>query len=173
MLSYAGIGSRNCPKEIQVLIVKVAYWLSKKKYVLRSGAAKGSDNAFEFGCDKANGEKEIYLPWKGFNGSSSKLILENPKATEISKKYHTNFNHLKQAAKKLISRDSHQILGLDLESPVEFVICYTKDGKGEGGTGQALRIAKDYNIPIFDFGKYRTIDECKKQFKIFAEKFIK
>lgn len=30
------------------------------------------------------------------------------------------------------------------------VICWTKEGKRGGGTGQALRIAQHFYIPIFD-----------------------
>ena len=32
----------------------------------------------------------------------------------------------------------------------KFVICWTKNGKGTGGTGQAIRIAKGFGIPVFD-----------------------
>lgn len=49
-----------------------------------------------------------------------------------------------------MSRNSYQVLEKDLNTPVEFVLCWTKDGKASGGTGQAMRIAKDKNIPIFN-----------------------
>lgn len=51
---------------------------------------------------------------------------------------------------KLHARNCYQVLGADLRTPTQFVICWTPRGSGEGGTGQALRIAKAYNIPIFD-----------------------
>lgn len=60
------------------------------------------------------------------------------------------------------ARNSHQILGWDLETPTNFVVCYTK-----GGTGQAIRIANHYNIPVFDVGAYDTIDEVKIYLKDF------
>ena len=47
-----------------------------------------------------------------------------------------------------------------------------KGGKGNGGTGQALRIAKDYNIPIFDCGKYSDVRECAKELKRFLDKIL-
>ena len=34
--------------------------------------------------------------------------------------------------------------------PSNFVVCYTPDGKASGGTGQAIRIAEYYNIPIYN-----------------------
>jgi hypothetical protein len=53
-------------------------------------------------------------------------------------------------AKKLMARNMYQVLGQDLETPTSFIVCWTKDGKASGGTGQALRVAKKYNIPIFN-----------------------
>lgn len=50
----------------------------------------------------------------------------------------------------------YQVLGYDLKTPSDMVICWTKDGGASGGTGQALRIAKDYNIPIYNL--YNTKD---------------
>lgn len=170
---YAGIGSRDCPKDILEIIIKISYWLGKKGFVLRSGGADGCDKAFEYGCDRANGLKEIYLPWKGFNKSNSTLVVNDSRAFDIARKYHPNFNNLKEGAKKLQARNSHQVLGLNLDSKVDFVICYTKNGAGSGGTGQALRIAKDFDIPILDLGKFKNIDEARVGFKTFIEPFLK
>jgi hypothetical protein len=40
------------------------------------------------------------------------------------------------------------VLGWDLSAPVDFIVCWTKDGKASGGTGQALRLAEDRGIVI-------------------------
>ena len=55
-----------------------------------------------------------------------------------------------------MARNSYQVLGRNLDDPVEFVICWTPGGSGSGGTGQAIRIAKDYQIPVFDLGSPET-----------------
>lgn len=68
---------------------------------------------------------------------------------------------------KLQARNSYQILGLDLNTPSNFVICWTKNGKGSGGTGQAIRIARAYNIPIFDAGYWNDIEDVRKELKLF------
>lgn len=165
MFYYAGIGSRETPQEFLELFTRVAKYLSLNACILRSGGAKGSDKAFELGATN----KEIYLPWKGFEGNDSDLIVENVKAFEIAEKYHPRWNYLSQGAKRLQARNSHQILGWNLESPSDFVICWTKGGKGNGGTGQAIRIAKDNNIPVFDCGKYSDVKECTNELKIFLD----
>ena len=141
---------------------------------MRSGGAKGSDKAFENGCDKAKDKKEIYLPWEGFEGSNSNLIINNPKAFEIAEKFHPYWHNLKQGAKKLQARNSHQVLGQELDNEdeySEFVICWTKNGSGSGGTGQAIRIAKHYDIPVFDAGKYSDIDEVRRELKYFLDNY--
>lgn len=167
---YTGIGARETPTEVLELFTKIGKFLASRNITLRSGHAKGADQAFEIGCDIINGNKEIYLPWYKFEGSTSSLIVSNKLAFNIAEKYHPYWHNLSQGAKKLQARNSHQVLGTDLNTPSSFVICWTKNGKGEGGTGQALRIAKEYNIPIFDIGKYDTIndmDSVKQELKEF------
>ena len=51
------------------------------------------------------------------------------------------------------SRNCHQILGYDLKSPVDAVICWTPNGKMVGGTRTALLLAQDAGIPIFNLGR--------------------
>lgn len=172
MKYYAGIGSRETTQEVLDLFTKVGEFLATKGYTLRSGGAKGADKSFEIGCDKINGLKEIYLPWKGFEGSNSDLIVNNPKAFEIAEKYHPYWFNLKDGAKKLQARNSHQVLGEDLETPSDFIIYYTKNGKLTGGTAQALRIANEYKIPIFNAGKYENIEQVKEFLKLFLKERI-
>lgn len=169
MKYYAGIGSRETPNEILIIFEIIGKYLANKSYILRSGHASGADQAFECGCDAVEGKKEIYLPWKGFEGSDSKLIVENVEAFKIVQKYHPYWHNLSQGARKLQARNSHQVLGLDLQTPSDFVICWTKNGKGQGGTGQAIRIAKAYDIPIFDAGKYDNVGIIKNEVKRFIE----
>lgn len=153
-MNYAGIGSRRTPPDILKLMQLIALDLSAAGYTLRSGGADGADLAFEDGASK----KEIFLPWKGFNNNTSLLYDIPVKAFEISAQYHPRWKALTQAAKKLMARNAQQVLGKNLDNPVEFVICYTPDGctKGEertkdtGGTGQAISIASSVNIPVYN-----------------------
>ena len=144
---YTGIGSRETPKPILKYMIMIAFKFAKFGWTLRSGGAAGADSAFEFGCDLGGGSKEIYLPWKDFNGNTSKLFPPSEKAIEVAKKYHPKFSSLSSGAKKLHARNSHQILGVDCSTPAELVICWTP---GSGGTEQALRIARDHKIEILN-----------------------
>lgn len=159
---YTGIGSRETPQEVLRSFMRIAKYLAKEGYTLRSGGADGADLAFEHGCYMASGKMEIYLPWKEFNGSKSNLVVSEGKAFEIAAKYHPYWHNLKDGAKKLQARNSHQVLGLDLNTPSSFVICWTKGGKDIGGTAQAIRIARDYKIKVFNAGGYDTVIAFEK-----------
>jgi len=167
MKYYAGIGSRQTPGTILNVMKDVAFYLSLDNYVLRSGAASGADTAFEEGCDRIFGEKEIYLPSPRFNNSLSELYIISEAAKEVAKSFHPNFNGLSDYAKLLMSRNSYQVLGKDLNSPSLFVICWTDDGSDgihvktsgkTGGTGQAIRIANHYGIPVHNLRNEKVLE---------------
>jgi hypothetical protein len=161
MKYYAGIGSRSTPEDVLINMITVSQELSNNGYTLRSGGADGADKAFECGCDYVSGSKEIYLPWKNFNNNKSELYNLCSESFDVAKKYHPGYKYLKRAATKFMARNGYQVLGGDLKTPVDFIVCYTPKGKGEGGTGQAIRIAKDYNIPVYDYGEM-SHDEIMK-----------
>lgn len=150
MKYYAGIGSRQTPADVLALMSKIAAKLSKDGYVLRSGHAVGADQAFEAGSTSS----EIYLPWPGFEGSTSKLCSISEAAYAMAAKFHPVWDMLSQGARKLHARNCYQILGYDLKTPVEFVVCWHN---GSGGTMQAVKIASHYNIPVYNLNDAETL----------------
>ena len=155
---YAGIGSRETPSDILYNIGQIAHFASTKQWILRSGGAQGCDTAFEEGCDLVHGKKEIYLPWKGFNGNTSPLVSPSNEAINTARTIHPAFTSLTRPVKLLLARNMHQILGEDLNTPVRCVICWTSDGceshktysKRTGGTGSAIALASKQGIPVFN-----------------------
>jgi hypothetical protein len=150
MKKYAGVGSRSTTPEILDEMYKIAIHLANNGWLLRSGGADGADLAFERGCDFVNGQKEIFLPWAGFNGSKSNLYTPSKQAIELAATIHPAWQYLKQGAKKLHARNVHQVLGSELDEPVDLIIAYTKDGKLIGGTATALRLGIKYGIQIIN-----------------------
>ena len=135
----------------------VAAFLGERGHILRSGGAGGADMAFETGCDHVNGPKEIYTPWDGFSQrrrtQRGVIVLGNHiAAQEIAAKAHPNWAACSNGAKLLHTRNVYQVLGQTLDKPADFVLCYTKNGSGAGGTGQALRIAKAHQVLCIDLG---------------------
>ena len=160
MKTYAGIGSRETPNVALGLMVDIAKRLADRGYTLRSGGAQGADTAFERGCDLRRGNKQIFLPWNGFN---HRLVSGTPKgvfctipneAFDMAAQFHPAWERCSEAAMKMHARNCMQVLGANRADPVDFVICWTPGGRASGGTGQALRIAKSHGITIMDLGKY-------------------
>ncbi len=161
MKTYAGIGSTETPFEIGKLMTSIASKLETKGYILRSGGAEGADTFFENGVINPK-KKEIYLPWHKFNNNKSQLYTPSKEAFELAKKYHPSFDYLSFGAKALMARNGYQVLGLDLNTPSNMIICWTKNGKAIGGTGQALRIAKDYDIKIYNLHDLDIVKKFEK-----------
>lgn len=159
MRTYTGIGSRQTPEEVLALMSRIAARAAVLGYVLRSGGAPGADKAFEEGCDAGDGQKEIYLPWKGFNQNPSPLFNISPEALELAERFHPNWAVCSPAARKLHARNGYQVLGLDLKSPSQMLICWTKAGVPSGGTGQALRIAYSHSVRVYNLGFPETFEQ--------------
>jgi len=155
---YTGVGSRKAPPVAIDRMVAIGAAMAALGWVLRSGGADGSDTAFEVGCKANNGDREIYLPWKGFNGHDSTLffllfpkVLQD-KALELAASVHPAWGAVKSWAKLLHARNVFQVLGQDLNTPSERVICWTPGGKCVGGTATAIRLAEMHNIPVINLG---------------------
>ena len=140
MKFYAGIGSRKTPANILKIMTKMAEYLDIQKYILRSGAASGADQAFENGTSN----KEIYLPQH-----------TTDEAIELASQIHPAWNRCGDYDKKLHGINVQIVLGKDLISPSSFVICWTPNGKKVGGTSLGIRVAEKHNIPV-----YNLFDMC-------------
>lgn len=151
MIYYTGIGSRETPEDICRKMFTASRAMARLGFTLRSGGAQGADHSFESGCAAENGNSEIYLPWKGFRKNPSKLFGTCKPARVMASKYHPNWANVSCAGRDFHARNVYQILGKNLQTPSSFVLCWTPNGAITGGTGQALRIAQDYEIPILNF----------------------
>lgn len=153
---WAGIGSRATPSDILSLMVEIAKKLCQKGYILRSGGAIGADQAFENGCAHIDNNKIETFYWKN----------ATPEAIEIASDLHPNWRACSDMARKLHGRNAMILLGQNLDTPVKFVICWTKNGGPEGGTGMGIRIAQKYDIPVYNLFFDKTRETIKKQLGI-------
>ena len=70
----------------------------------------------------------------------------------IASEVHPAWDRCNEWTRGMHSRNCHQILGYDLQSPVDAVICWTPDGAVVGGTATAIKLSMKYNIPVFNLG---------------------
>ena len=158
---YTGVGSRSTPPDICLVMTALATWLQTQGWTLRSGHADGADQAFEAGVLHEE-DKDVYLPWRGFNGSPSELSTPSAQALKTVAEYHPRPQSLSSAATKLMARNAHQVLGTDMQKPSVMLVCWTPAGSGTGGTGQAIRIAHANGIPVYDLGDASQLAKIKK-----------
>jgi hypothetical protein len=140
---YAGIGNRKTPlKEIEEM-KRIAKRLEKRGYTLRTGDATGADQAFRDAVEI----KEVF---------SAKDAT--PYTIDVAREIHPAPDSLSPYVLKLQARNCFQIFGINLDDPIDFVICWTPDGmehhdkrtRRSGGTGQAIDMASRKNIPIIN-----------------------
>jgi len=168
MRAYAGIGSRETPANVLEAMAEWAVRFARAGWLLRSGAAPGADTAFEEGARGAGGEVEVYLPWNGFERriarpeagviDASKLPTAQ-QARAMAAEHHPAWGRLRFGARTLHTRNMHQILGRNLDDPVDLVVCFATNPvcnelghcvNAKGGTGQAIRAAAALGIPVLN-----------------------
>jgi hypothetical protein len=169
MKTYTGIGSRETPKDILKLMTDIAFKLAQKGFILRSGSAGGADTAFEEGA-KAYAEQidervtlaQLYIPWASFVKYDDyykdwyKVLDRMPKKVEayqLASEIHPAWDRCSTGAKALHARNTFQVLGSNLSTPSNFLICWAKvdkHGNISGGTKTAWELAKKYDIPCFN-----------------------
>ena len=137
MKIYAGIGSRETPEAVLREMLTIGAARAVLGWKLHSGGARGADSAFEAGCDLQSGHKHVFY---------AKDATEE--AMQLAAKFHPAWNRCSPYARRLHARNMFIILGPELDRPVDEVICWTKNGGATGGTGQAIRAAHHYDIPV-------------------------
>ena len=72
------------------------------------------------------------------------------RAIEIAREILPGFDRWKQGVKKLMARNMMQVLGKDLNTPSDFLICWTPGGELKGGTRAAITLAFHNNVSIYN-----------------------
>jgi len=142
---YAGVGSRQTPVEILEIFKSLAMKYELQGKILRSGRAAGADSAFESGVLK-DSHMELFVASDA-----------TPEAMKLAAKYHPAWYRCNNYVRKLHARNALILLGKDLQTPVDFIVCWTPNGRITGGTGQALRMAIDYGIPVINYGDLKLV----------------
>lgn len=151
---YCGVGSRETPTEVLSFITSLATRLNANGFHLRSGGAIGADTAFANGHTIDN--MTIYRPDHAINDKAAEALFRS---------VHPFQHRFKKSYSVLLhSRNAYQVLGFQLNDPVDFVLCWTKLGSEseaelkshgwvEGGTGTSIAMASRSNIPVFNLQK--------------------
>lgn len=161
-----GVGSRETPQKYLDILWNIGLYFAEKGYILRSGGANGADSTFEAVYDSVKGEKEIYLPWKGFNKNPSPLHHISGDALKMAAENHPYWANLSPAAEKLMARNCYQVLGEKLNKASSLLVCYTEyEEIGQGGTCFTLTLARKNKVPCYNIFKQEELDLLRRQVK--------
>lgn len=156
--TFAGIGTREATAEEQNLLSDAALMLCRTHGGwCYSGNAPGSDIACMVGAGRWT---TAWLPWDRFNYGDYHAEKEcgdvviagdGPNGRKIASETHPAWGRLRDSVRRLIVRDVYQVIGDKTHPKVSFVLCCaTPKGPDDvqGGTGQAVRVANRFNIPV-------------------------
>lgn len=170
MNKIAIVGSRETPEPILEIMRDLIISLRGTGTKIRSGGAEGADHTVtEYASQE---DREIYIPWDGFAGLYNtdigvqlwSLSPARNEASKIALKGYHSVTFARPSHRSLHSRNAMQVLGFDLDDPVDFVLCWTPGGNKLGGTATAIRIAEDHNVPVYNLGNPKTLTWFKKHF---------
>lgn len=170
-MTYAGIGSRKTPAEVLEEMQKIAEKLESSGYKLQTGYKKrkgsiveeeGADKAFSSGVKKP-ANKELFGP-DMVNDTAMRVAYEihsdlGDMANYTYKKWVDEVGEAKareyaEGTKNLQARNTFQVFGRNLDTPVDFVLFYAEEKEGDlrpkGGTGQAVEMARRKGIPTIN-----------------------
>lgn len=163
---YCGVGSRETPTDVQLFMTSLSKRLKSNGFHLRSGGAIGADTAFARG--HSIGNITIYRPDHAVGDKTAEAMFRS---------VHPFQHRFKKAHSILLhSRNAYQVLGLTLDAPVDFVLCWTSLGSEseaelkshgwvEGGTATAIVIASRHGIPVFNLRN----EDCLNRFYKFMK----
>ena len=174
-LRIALIGSRDLEKESGhersiKLCYNVAYSFARLGITFTSGlAALGMDGIAQKAYSAAVNEGsarleqfEVYVANQNeitrsrLPNKNLSIIMNQAKINEIEQiaaSIHPAWHNCNEWARGMHMRNVHQILGYNLDYPVDAVVTWVKenpDGTPRGGTATAIKLAREYGIPVFN-----------------------
>ena len=157
-IAYVGAGMSTTPPDIAEMMEGAAETFAAEGLFLRTGPGQVACEAFMRGARDPS-KYAVYIPALTFGNLSTRDPgIYGPfegnfdSAINYARKFHPAWHGMVGSVQWLMASASYQVLGPNLDDPAKFVLCWTPDGIGGDTTGQVLRLARAFDIPIFDLG---------------------
>lgn len=142
-MTYAGVGSRKTPKVIKDRMTEVAAKLESLGYTLNTGKVSWNDDGADQAFARGTNKKNLFGPEDA-----------NDVTRSIAKEIHPAPENLSGTGLNLMARNTYQVFGKNLDTPVDFVLYYAEPSdnpmRPKGGTGQAVEMANRKGIPTIN-----------------------
>lgn len=152
MKYYAGTGDAVVSKDIADALIDIANVLEEQGYILRVRGDEGTEEALVSGIPEDSDRIEVYPPWKGFVDWYNNYEMPTPGAFEMAWKVHPTWHDLTPDDRRYHAAGTLLVMGKDLKTPCDFLLCYTDKDQPNDDVQQVIRIADCNLIPVFDLG---------------------
>ena len=134
----------------------IAANLAGRGWHLRTGGAKGADDAFARAVPAER--RTVFIPWRGYNGwsgSEGRALTagELQALRAAAEPHHPAWRSCAPSVRDLHARNVAILMGADMREPVTAMVCWTENGRVQGGTGMAIRLARHYRIPVLNLAE--------------------
>lgn len=158
---YTVILDKAVPENILAKVEEIVKVLSGHGFTLRYGGTEEFESRFE----KVAERKELILPWRDFNEKQSKFTFNNDRSLAVAKMFHPTFDTMKKGVQAFLARNARLILGHEMKSPTNFLICWTDDGceslrektSATGFVGHPIAIASAAHVPIYNLNRENSV----------------
>lgn len=145
------VGSRKPPDDISHLAFSIGKKLSDIGVINRTGGAVGMDS--DFAKFYNHSLIENYRSSNDQYDCIDVSVFDNyQEAYDLTERIVPHFEQLDHSQRGLHVRNCYQVLGRDLRSPSDILICWCKMSGGVpvGGTRTAITLARMHNVPVFN-----------------------
>ena len=128
-ISYIAVGSRHAPPQVTELMWRLAKRFAELDFTLRTLNNSDIDTAVVEGALAANGEVQVYVPWRDASEAFLDFQIEpTPEGMAHCYRKSITFPSLRPDAKALKARVANLLLGPDSENRARFIVCWSGDG---------------------------------------------
>lgn len=157
MKYYTGTGIVQVSKSMKETILAIAKYLSDQGYTLRTGLSKGMDAAFIEGSDSVS---LFTYEGENTNGADAFICEETDFIKRDLKENYLTLGALTKVARQRVVRSYYELLGEDLNTPSEFLVCYDPC---EGVVNYTHRLANRLGIKVYNLYDKEELKKLKEE----------
>lgn len=176
MIKYALAVDKSFPAQYNKIIGRCVRYLRKQNCTVRVNNRYQTE---QLAIRDSGGKCEVFSAFsEDYGAITAGLDNRDEKyyeAIDFVKKYCPEYNSLVRGKQAQLIVVARLMLGINLNEPVDFVVCHTKNGYGIGEMALLIKVAREYNIPVFDSGYYNEYesDDMEEQLKVFIKEQLK
>lgn len=169
--AYAIASNKGIPSNVIEEFKSIVPELDKSGFIMRVSAL---DETIDNHVRDMTENKELYLPWRGFNNIEQGNTYTSPETKAIAKLFQPGYDGLSNAIQMIVAKNVRLALGNDNKSPANFILVWSEDGaetlatktSATGNVGHLIAVASAAHIPVYNLGKPGCLERLKRNLNI-------